>query len=244
MNSRQIALAVSVLAIFQATAHANYHLMQIEQFIGGVGGNTSAQAIQLRMRSANQNVVSNGRIRAWDAAGANPILLIDMTTNVSGTTSGSNVLLTSAAFNSLMSSVPGYATDFTLASTIPLSYLSGGKITFEDNSGATIWWSLAFGAYTGTTSANTGSTTNTTGSTGNFGSPASAPITSSRQGIRFTGLATATSAGNSLDYAATSDPATVRNNGGTSFTVVPEPGTLALLAVFGFGAYALARRRA
>ncbi len=51
-------------------AYASFHLMQIEQVIGGVGGDTTAQAIQLRMRTTFQNFVASARIRAWDAAGA------------------------------------------------------------------------------------------------------------------------------------------------------------------------------
>jgi hypothetical protein len=54
--------------------------MQIEQAIGGVQGDTALQAIQLRMRISGQEVVSKARIRAWDANGANPILIVDMAT--------------------------------------------------------------------------------------------------------------------------------------------------------------------
>ncbi len=217
--------------------------MQIEELIGGVNGNTNAQAIQLRLRANGHSVVSNGRLRAWDAAGANPLLLLDVTTNVTtNTAAGSNVLLASAAFNSLMGSVPGYSSDFTLASTIPASYLTGGKVTWESDAGV-IEWSLAFGAYTGTTSPNTGLAANTTGATGNFGSPAPAPPTSALQGIRTILAATATSTGNSADYAVTANPTTVRNNAGTTFTVVPEPGSAALLAGGVMMGVAFLRRR-
>jgi hypothetical protein len=44
------ATVFAVLALAAAPAHATFHLMQVEQVIGGVGGYTSAQAIQLRMR--------------------------------------------------------------------------------------------------------------------------------------------------------------------------------------------------
>ena len=42
----------------RSQAHATFHLMQIEQVIGGVNGDTSAQAIQLRMRFAGQTQVA------------------------------------------------------------------------------------------------------------------------------------------------------------------------------------------
>lgn len=174
-------------------------------------------------------------MRAWDAAGANPVLLLDMVTDSPNGLAGDNVLLTTSAFNTLMAGVPSYATDFTLAQPIPASYLTGGKVTFESN-GGTIYWSVAFGAYTGT---NTGNTQNDTD--GNFGAPfASALPTNAFQGIRFTGLATAPSTTNVADYALTTDPATVRNNARNTFTVIPEPASAALL---GLGVVMLARRR-
>ena len=45
-----ITALLGVLAL-QPAAHATFHLMQIEQVIGGVNGDTTAQAIQLRMRA-------------------------------------------------------------------------------------------------------------------------------------------------------------------------------------------------
>ena len=54
------------------TVPLSFHLMQVEQVIGGVNGNMARQAIQLRMRFVGQNLVSQARVRAWDAAGANP----------------------------------------------------------------------------------------------------------------------------------------------------------------------------
>ena len=63
-------LLTSLAPLALATpAFANFHLMQIEQVIGGVNGDTTKQAIQLRMRSAGQSVVSQAQIRAFDAAG-------------------------------------------------------------------------------------------------------------------------------------------------------------------------------
>jgi hypothetical protein len=187
------------------------------------------------MRSGSQTVLSLSRLKAWDAAGLNPVVLLDITTGVTNGNTGDNVLLTTAAFNTAMSGVSGYSSDFTLAQPIPQSYLSGGKVTFEDD-GGTIYWAVAFGAYTGT---NTGDVTND--ANGNFGAPfASALPISGRQGIRFTGTATALSTTNVADYALTADPATVRNNARTSFTVVPEPASAALV---GLGVLFAARRR-
>jgi hypothetical protein len=56
---------------------ATYHLMQIEVVIGGVEGDLSAQAIQLRMRASDQREVHVARLVAWDANGENPVVLVD-----------------------------------------------------------------------------------------------------------------------------------------------------------------------
>ena len=45
-------------------ALASFHVMKVEQVIGGVGGDTSQQAIQLRMRAVGQNLVGNHAARS------------------------------------------------------------------------------------------------------------------------------------------------------------------------------------
>ncbi|MEQ1862282.1 MAG: hypothetical protein ABMA13_20380 [Chthoniobacteraceae bacterium] len=217
--------------------------MQIEQVFGGLVGDTSAQAIQLRMRQAGQNVIGNSRILAWDAAGLNPIILLDPTTSVAASAAGSTVLFATAAFTTKMNEAgPAFAPDFTLANPIPPSYLAAGKITFESNAGL-VYWGFAWGGagYTGT---NTGSTQND--SDGNFGAPFGSPLpTASFQGVFFDGPHTDLSTNNAADYLLTNNPGTVTRNNGNAFTVVPEPGTGGVLACAAlvFGALAYGRRR-
>ena len=157
------------------------------------------------------------------------------------------MLLTTAAFTNAMSlGGPAFTPDFTLSNAIPSSYLTAGRLTFEADGGSvatpgTIYWSLSWGG-AGYTGSNAGNTTND--SDGAFG-PAfgSALPTSSRQGVIFTGLFSAASTTNAADYAMSANPGTVTRNSGTSFTVVPEPGSAALVAAFGLGAFAIIRRR-
>ena len=242
MKHRTLTAATFALGLAASTAPAAFHVMQIEQIIGGINGDNTAQAIQLRLRGGGQTVVSSSRLRAWDAAGLNPVLLIDMTTNVTNGLTGDNILIASASFNTIMTTAfgAGYVRDFTLTNLIPASYLNGGKVTFETDGGF-IYWSLAFGAYTGTNTS--GDTTNDADA--NYGAPTVALPTASRQGVRFTGAASALSTTNVADYALTADPASVRNNARTSYVVAPEPTSAALLAAgaLGLGGLAFSRRR-
>ncbi len=238
-SMRTTLAGVLTLGLLASSADAAFHLVQIEEIIGGVNGNPLAQAIQLRLRSAGNNAIGPTRLRAWDALGQNPITLFDIPTSVTNGLTGDRVLLTTVAFNTVMAGVPGYSTDFTLTTPIPSSYLSGGKVTFENDAGTLIYWGLAFGSYTGT---NLGSGDNDT----DFGAPFATGLpTAAAQGIHFGGAATAPSTTNAADYSLTSNPATVINNARTSFTVVPEPGSLAFvsLGAAALGGLVFARRR-
>lgn len=241
MNTRRILFTALATGILTTGAPAAFHVMQIEEIIGGINGDATAQAIQLRMRGGGQNQVQFSRLRAWDENGSNPVLLLDIASAVPNQGLGVTVLLTTASFDTLMAGVPGYDSDFTLATPIPFSYLDGGKVTFEDDGGF-IYWSVAFGSYVGTNLA--GDTTND--SNANFGAPfANALPFETLRGIRFTGTASAGSSTNAADYAFTADPAQVRNNANQTFTVVPEPASMSFMALgaLALGGVIFARRR-
>ncbi len=206
--------AAAALCLFGPAARASFHLMQIEQVIGGVNGNTAAQAIQLRMRSSFQGLVGQSRLRAWDAAGANPVLLVDLTNSVPNDATGARVLLCTSAFLSM--TTPTCVPNVIMTNPIPASYLAAGRITFEDDFG-TVYWSLAWGgaSYTGS---NSGAIDND--ANGNFGPAFAGPCPSSGvQALKFTGTATALSTNNAAQYALTSGAAVFTNNTPANFTV-------------------------
>ncbi len=200
-------------------AQASFHLVQIEQVIGGVDGDTSAQAIQLRLRSPGEHHVQFARIRAWDAAGANPVIIIDFVTDAPSGFLGDRVLITSENFSAHLG--PGVAADFTMTNLIPVSYLAAGRLTFEGDTGI-IYWSLSYGG-----SAYTGLTTGAAGVNdvdGDFGPPFDRPLpTVDLRGLLFQGIATDFSTTNLDDYALTSGPAVFTNNAGQNATVVSCP---------------------
>jgi hypothetical protein len=199
-------------------ARASFHLMQIEQVIGSVNGNPGAQAIQLRMRVLGESFVSLGRLRAWDAAGANPIVIVDPTTDVTNDAAGSRVLFATSTFANTF----GPAPDFIITNPIPASYLAAGSLTWEAN-GGTVYWRLSWGgaSYTGP---GTGSTLNDPD--GNFSPPFPFGLpTSGNQALLFTGLASATSTDNAADYQfTTGDPVFTNNAGENSPTTSVDGG--------------------
>jgi hypothetical protein len=203
-------LALATLCAAE-TVEASFHLMQIEQAIGGVAGDVSQQAVQLRMRAGGQNLVQFSRLRVHDAAGANPVLLVDFTTQVPNGLAGDRILVASAEFMALQ----GPAPDFLMSAKIPPAYFAGGRLTFESD-GGDVLFSLCWGTYAGPT---TGTLDND--ADGQFGPcvPGLLP-SSSRAAMRFGGNASAPSISNAADFALTPEAAVFGNNARASATLV------------------------
>ncbi len=199
-----------------ATPAVNFfHLMQIEQVIGGVNGDVTAQAIQLRMRGNDECFITATRLWVRDAAGENPVLLIEFPNDVLGCITGDRILITSPKFTNLLDNI--IQADFMLTNLIPESYLAAGTMTFED-SADTVFWRLSWGGknYSGDT---TGTTFND--ADGEFGPPYEGPLPAdSLQALQFQGSATAESTNNQDDYALTKGASTWTNNAGDSGTLV------------------------
>ncbi len=219
------------LAVAAPPVEAVFDFMQIEQVIGGVNGDTSAQAVQLRMRAGLQCFVSGAKLWVHDAAGQNPVLLIDFQSDVAGCAGGDRVLITSANFAGFLDGP--LAPDFNFTSPIPDSYLAAGSITLEDNLGLFVYWRLSWGGddYTGP---NDGSYINDDSqypAPGDFGppwpaSPGTDPLPSAGlQALQFQGPHTALSTTNADDYDLTAGAAVFTNSSGQSGTVtLPGPG--------------------
>lgn len=209
---RLSAIVVAALIASATPSQATFHLMQVEQVIGGVVGDPSAQAIQLRMRALGQNLVSAARLRAWDSRGRNPVLVIAFDTDVAAGGVGVRVLVTTSGMAAYTS--PAVTPDFIATNAIPQSYLTGGSLTFEDDFG-TVYWRLSWGNYRGDT---TGALTND--DDGEFGPVYAGGLPASQvQGLLFQGTASALSTTNAADYSLTSGAASLTNNSGASFTV-------------------------
>jgi hypothetical protein len=219
MSRLPVTIAVSTLSLaIAATADASFHLMQIEQVIAGVGGDTSMQAVQLRMRSPlPQNEVEPTRITVYDAAGENPVVLVDFDDEVPNGGLGVQILVCSTSFSEALSET--IEPDFLMTGLIPESYFTAGSLTFEDDTGLVIW-RLSWGgdAYTGP---HDGLTFND--DDGDFGPAFGCNIpTVSGQALRFLGSASDPSTNNLDDYAVGQDPSVwTNNNGDFSSIMVP-----------------------
>ena len=216
-SNRFLRLAACAALVAAAPAAASFHFMQIEQFIAGVNGDLTAQAIQLRMRSSGQNLVNGTTLRCYDAAGLNPITLCTLNANVGNSANGARILIASPSF--LAKTTPNAVANFSMTATIPADRLAAGRLTFQ--SGATIYWSISWGgaAYTGS---QTGSNTND--ANGNFGPAfAGAAPSTGVQSLRYTPVGTTISTTNATDYALSASNAVFTNNAGASFTVNSPP---------------------
>lgn len=199
-------------------ADASFHFMQIEQVVGGVQSDITAQAIQLRMRVLGQNDLNpNVRLVVRDNAGNNPITILVFPADVPNFGLGSRVLIASTQFaNTQMP--PGVAPDFTMTNLIPSGYLAGGSLTFEQVSDSAVFWRLSWGTYTGSL---TGTIDND--ADGNFGPKfAGALPSTTNQALRFTGAAADPSTNNAANYALTPGNAVFTNNAGSTGTLPVE----------------------
>ncbi|MCC6795478.1 MAG: hypothetical protein IT366_10190 [Candidatus Hydrogenedentes bacterium] len=214
MFGSTVRIAICFLAtVLCVPAHALHHLMQIETVIGSVNGDTTAQAIQLRMRSSSQNFLSGSKLKCYDAAGANPVVLFDFNSSVSNGSTGDRVLLTTAAFDAL--TTPECASDFTLTNRIPDAYFAAGRVTFEEDDGSVLW-ALAWGgsSYTGSTTGHDDNDAD-----GDFGAAFGEPLADSVKypqaaaPFRLTLAATALSTTNVADYVLSNNGAVFNNDG-------------------------------
>lgn len=213
------ASAFAVGCLFSTHAFATFHLMQIEQVIGGVNGDVTAQAIQLRMRSALQTRMQLGRLIVYDASGNNPIVVGTFPGTVTGST-GTRVLVASANFAHYTS--PAVVPNQPMPALIPASYLAAGSLTWEDAiTPGTVYWRVSWGgaSYTGS---NAGTLDND--ADGNFGPAYSGPLPStSLQSLKFQNNAGDPSTNNAADYLLTSGAAVFNNSTGGTFTVQTPP---------------------
>lgn len=198
---------------------ASFHFMQIEKVVGGVNGDTSAQAIQLRMRTPAQGQVNRAKLIAVNASGENPVVIIDFENTVRNEAAGDRVLIASIPMRAYTD--PPSVETFTMESLIPASYLDAGSLIFLNDEDTLIVWRISWGgvAYTGETG---GALTNDDDR--EFGPPFGGPLPSTGlQVLEFTGPFEAKSTTNASDYQLSDGPGVLTNNSGDSFTlIVPD----------------------
>ncbi len=214
-NHRVLGGILFFSCLLAAPAAGSFHFMQIEQVIGGVNGDPTAQAIQLRARQAAQNLVQRGRLVARDANGENPVVVVDFMSQVTNATQGGHVLV--ATPNLRHYTTPAVQPDFTMTHPIPASYLAAGTLTFETDDGSFLVCRFSWGgsAYTGPT---TGAQTND--NDGDFGPPVSSALPSAgTQGFLIQLAVDALSTSNAADYRLTPSAATFSNNADQVFTI-------------------------
>jgi hypothetical protein len=238
-------------ALLPRPASAAFHLMEIEQVIGGVGGDTTAQAVQLKMRAAGNNFLAGaGRLVVRDAAGNNPVTLSTFPVpNPANGVACREILLATAGFPAKTS--PAATLDYTM-SAIPAGYLAAGSLTFEAVSGGAVLWRVSWGdgAYSGP------NTTDLTNGDGDNSPPfASALPSGTAQALRYTPACATASTSNATQYAVTAGAATFTNNALGNYVVqftappsipaLPDSAKLLLPAVLGLAvlAFAFLRRR-
>ncbi len=129
------------LAALPTPAHATFHFIEINKILTSYNGDATIQAVELRMMSGGQNLVSGVSIRSYDAAG---VLMATHGTfggnlPVGGAVTDRKVLCATANFAAQFGITP----DLTIASGLPLGT---GQVSFE--TGVCLVNAVAYGAVT------------------------------------------------------------------------------------------------
>src|SRR5688572_24149161 len=116
--------------LFQSGARADtgasqaFHLVEINKLMVGYNGNTSIQAIELKLISSGENFVGGAFITVYDSL-ANPVTTIGtFPGNVANGLAGDRILCATAAFASAFSITP----DLVISPGIPAVT---GQVSFE-----------------------------------------------------------------------------------------------------------------
>ncbi len=78
MCSRPVVIAALLVLSLPPQSHALFHLSQIDEAMSGVGGDPNTQYVQIRMLSAAQNFVANGRLTFFSCSAGNPATVLKL----------------------------------------------------------------------------------------------------------------------------------------------------------------------
>jgi len=210
-------------------AFAAPFLVQIEEVFVGTNGDPTAQAVQIRLRTAGQNNLAGTRLCAVNANGTGLLILANFSNLPGPSVSGDRILVMTPSFANV--TTPAAVADYTMLS-IPQSYFAAGSLFFEDANTGVVYWRLSWGgsAYTGITTGASDNDDDPGFGNAEFGPPYPGALELCRA-LRFQRGATALSTSNAADYVLTDMSPTFQKYQGATYQVtgcVPIPAITAL----------------
>jgi hypothetical protein len=214
MKASRLVLVAACAVLAPAAVHAQYYdRIQIYQAIGGVNGNTSIQAIELREVHPYNVELQLSRLVVADARGRHPVVLKDFGSAVSNPDLDASILVATSNFSTVTN--PPITPDYILTNLIPESYLAAGTLTYEEDNGE-VYWRLSWGGadYNGTGAGELDNDPD-----GDFNPPYDGPLPSAGTDALYNWYDALQSSTNQFDYAPTSGGAIFTNNAGQSAVV-------------------------
>src|SRR5881397_1581930 len=87
--SRVVGGVVSLIVLFTAVpSRALFHLAVIDEVMARLGSDTTTQYVEIRMLSANQNLVAHSRLTAFNCNGSTHTVLLEVPSNVTNQGAG------------------------------------------------------------------------------------------------------------------------------------------------------------
>src|SRR2546422_1920503 len=72
-----VSLAVLLAVLVPAPGHAVYHIANIDEIMSGMGGDSSAQYVEIRMLFGGQGSVAHSRLTAFSCDGGTHSILLE-----------------------------------------------------------------------------------------------------------------------------------------------------------------------
>ncbi len=125
-----VLLTVTLVALLARPAHgeeqtpASFHIVNITKLMAGYNGDTSIQAVELKMTAGGQNLVNGLSIAAYNGSGALLATLGTFAGNVPNALNGDRILCATTNFRDTFGIIP----DLIITPGIPIT---SGQVAFE-----------------------------------------------------------------------------------------------------------------
>jgi len=117
-----VVLAVLLAVLVPVPGQAVYHFANIDEIMSGVGGDSTAQYVEIRMLSAAQGSVAHSRLTAFSCNGSTHAILLEVPNDVCPANTNGRWTMGTASW----AAATGVAPDFIFAADVNVELTATG----------------------------------------------------------------------------------------------------------------------